>query len=159
MGKRKNSYDKFWLDSDMSNMGHMFEYCDQFALRNYGVRNFDKLKFINDFMNSPIRKKMELGHPRLISQAAEDTFILYIDVDLKRNISRYNLGEQKPQRFRQDELYWVGWFYAYAHYRADMKSCDLIKKLPLNFMLRQYHLGHEMGVDVFYDKIKEALNK
>lgn len=39
-----------------------------------------------------------------------------------------------------------------------MRSKDVIERLPLDFMLQQYHLGHEMDLSVFYDKIKAALN-
>lgn len=153
-----NSYDKFWLERDMENMGHMFEYCSKYSREQYNISNFNKTKFINDFMRSPIRREMEMGQPRLVSQAAYDTFILYIDVDLNGDIERYNLGHRKPQNFRHNELYWVGWVYAYVHYEADMRSKDVIERLPLDFMLQQYHLGHEMDLSVFYDKIKAALN-
>ena len=38
------SYDKWWLNKDMENMGFFFEYCDKYCLEMYGVR-IDKAKF------------------------------------------------------------------------------------------------------------------
>lgn len=38
-----------------------------------------------------------------------------------------------------------------------MTSRDLIEKLPLNQMLQDYYLGHEMDVEVYCDKVKGRL--
>jgi hypothetical protein len=38
-----------------------------------------------------------------------------------------------------------------------MYSSDLITRLPLDYMLQQYHLGHEMDISVFYEHIKNRL--
>lgn len=155
---KKNSYDKWWLSKDMLNMGRLFEVSAEYCRKFYHIdeqqfEHFDRLKFAEDLMYSNIRYEMEKGHPTLLSQAPADSFKKYIDVDLDGDYLRYCNAEE-TQVFIKNQMYWVGSMYAYCHYHADMLSRDLIKKMPLNYMLEQYHLGHEMGYSVFYDKVK-----
>lgn len=148
MTEKKHSYDEWWLSKDMENMGYIFEYCYKYCLELFNVP-IDIKKFLNDFMSSVIRSKAEIGHPSLVSQSAIDTVEKFIKVDNSGDIEKYRI-KTKNERYSDNQLYWVGWAYAYFHYRADITSKKLIKKLPLDFMLKEYKLAHEMDIEVYY---------
>lgn len=155
--KKLNAYDEYWLRLDMQNMGCLFEFSTMYCLRMYKYANFDVLKFMDTFMRSVFRALMDNGHPKLLSQAAFDTFKDFIEIEMNGHIEEFISKQPLEYNFADRQLYWVGSAYAYIHYKAGMYSLKLIRKLPIDFMLEQYHLGHEMDIAVFYDKIKEAL--
>lgn len=153
---KKNSYDLFWLDEDIMTMGCMFEYSNIYANQLYGYQGeFDRIKFAEVFMNSGIRAFMETGHPGLLSEAVEDVFVNYVDVDLHKDLEQFRPKEPLPS-LHENQLYWVGAMYAYMHYEEDIRSSDLIKKLPLKEMLHFYITGHQLDYAGAYDKLKEA---
>lgn len=156
---RKHS-DSFWFNNDLKNMAFMFEYCDDFLYRRYKIRGLNKIKFLDTFMRSELRAIMEAGDPCLSSQSAEDTFKVFIREDYNNDPSLflYKQGE-KRRRFKEYQLYWVGEQYAYINQMEDMSSKVLIDKLPIEFMLECYHLGHELSDDGFYRRIKWKLEE
>ncbi len=147
-------YDEFWLSKDMENMGYFFEYCDEYCkeiLKDYTFV-LDKEKFIESFMKSDCRALMEVGHPTLLSQAAYDTVKNFIQVDNNNDIKTFQLKGEQPE-YEHMQLYWVGWMYAYIHYRSKERSKSIIEKLPLKEMLIDYKIGHEMSKETYYRKI------
>lgn len=155
--KKKNSYDKWWLSKDMQNMGYIFEYCDEYCKDLYEV-NIDKKKFLNKFMRAEIRYKMETGHPRLLSQAAKNSVEKFVTVDCDNDISDL-VGGTNVNEYSIDQFYWVGWMYAYLHYEEDVLSKDLISILHLDTMLEHYHLGHEVSLENYHDRVRELFKK
>lgn len=151
---KKNSYDDWWLPSDMENMGYFFEFCNNYT-KEYFDTYVDAEKFTTAFMKSNCRHEMETGHPKLLSQAAVDTLRNYVEVDLNSDLSEFTVEE--PVGYRVDQMYWVGWMYAYIHFEYDIPSAELVNRLPVKEMLRLYGLGHEMSKELFLDKVKEAL--
>lgn len=164
MREKRNTYYDYWLSKDMENMGYLFEYCDTFChqyLEKQGettllCKYVDRDKFLNTFMCSKMRLEMEDNHPKLLSQAAIDSFFLYIEVDCKGDIEQF-LTDTEPASLPKNMYYWVGWAYSYIHHQADIHFKDLVSLLPLNYMLENYHVGHEMDISIFYDKVKERL--
>lgn len=151
---KKNTYINEYLADDMNRMGFLFEYCNEYALKLYTV-SIDRVEFINLFMRSQIRSLMDIGHPKLLSQASQDTFEAFVEVDLKNDISKIAFKEEKE--YKHYQLFWVGSLYAYIHYHADISSNALVEKLPLTEMLELYKVGHEMDISVFYSKVKSKV--
>lgn len=110
--EKKNSYDKWWLSSDMENMAYIFEYCGKYCREIYSVE-IDKQKFLDCFMKSNIRHEMETGHPMLLSESARDTVERFIETDNRGDISRF-IGDDKNE-YADNQLYWVGLNYAYIY--------------------------------------------
>lgn len=154
---KKHSYDKFWLSEDMDTMGIIFERSEYIAQKYHGFEGaFDRLRFAEDFMNSNLRAVMEVGHPGLLSEAVQDVFERYVNVDCRGSLERYKATEEPPE-LHEYQLYWVGQAYAFIHYEADITSRELLKKLPLKEMLHYYITGHQSTYENFYDRIKELL--
>lgn len=145
-----NCYDEWWLPRDMENMGYIFEYCDKYCKELFDVE-IDKYKFLDTFMRSEIRKQMESGHPMLLSQSGRDTVRKFVLVDLDENLDIY---KGKSQNIIENQWYWVGWIYAYIHYKSKLSSKKIVNKLPLKKMLKMYYLGHEQSKETFYDRLQ-----
>lgn len=155
MSEKKNSYDKFWLYKDMENMGYIFEYCDKYCKQLFN-KDIDKKEFIKEFMNSKCRHEMEIGHPTLLSQSAYDTVEDFVKVDMNSDINKFIRNDKGDDKdFYSNQLYWVGWMYAYIHYEKDILSKDLIKIIPVEEMISLYYLGHEMDKTVVLDKLED----
>lgn len=149
---KNNSYDEWWLSRDMDNMAYIFEYSEKYCKKIYGV-DIDQEKFINEFMRSNIRYEMETGHPMLLSESAQDSVEKFINVDNLGNIDKFK-RRGKKQYYNDHQLYWIGWMYAYLHYEEDILSRDLIELLPLDVMLHDYYLGHEVSRENYHNRIK-----
>lgn len=147
-------YDDFWLNKDMENMGYIFEYCEKYCRKLFNITyRIDIEKFITKFMNSDCRALMEIGHPTLISQAAETTVQKFVEVDNNGHIEKFKLSG-RPKRYKSMQLYWIGWIYAYIHFESKKPSEEIINKLPFAEMLIDYKCGHEMSKEAYYRKIK-----
>ena len=155
MSKDCRCYDKMWLRKDMENMGYIFEYCNKYCLELYNV-TVDRLKFIDKFMSSKFRREMETGHPRMLSQAAYDSVKMFIDVDCNGDCKQFEV-DKKESKLAYRQLYWIGWIYAYLHFNERVYSDLLVKALPIEFMLNEYWVGHEMSKEVYYEHIKDTL--
>lgn len=154
----KNCYDKWWLRKDMENMGYIFEYCSKYCKNLYNI-DIDRLKFLNTFMNSRFRYTMETGHERMLSQSAIDSIKMFVRVDCNGDIEQFKVSKASEDfevQYAHNQLYWVGWMYAYLHFREDILSKDLIKLLPLELMLEHYYLGHEISKETYYEHIKHV---
>ncbi len=153
------SYDKWWLPKDMENMGFFFEYCDKYCLDIYEV-NIDKVKFLTAFMNSNFRRVMELGHPRLLSQSAKDSLVQWIETDYAGNLSKFSdvKSRKRAHKYSHNQFYWVGWMYAYLHYKTGLSSKTIVTRLPIDVMLEHYYLGHEMSKEAYFARAGQKLD-
>ncbi len=153
-------YDEFWLGKDMENMGYLFEYCEEYCreILEDGQFHLDKEMFIESFMKSDCRALMEIGHPTLLSQAAYDTARDFIEVDNNKEMTGFRLTG-KPRDYARNQLYWVGWMYAYIHFESKKRSKEIIEKLPLHEILTDYKIGHEMSKEAYYSKIAYLFEK
>lgn len=154
--KKKNTFAEYWLDTDMENMAYIFEYCRYFCNKFFSV-DIDVEKFLNAFMRSKLRETAEKGHPQLLSEAAQDTIIKFIEVDCNKNAEQFRLTGE-ANHYRKDQLYWVGMTYSYLGFMEDMHCKDLIELIPLETMLGYYRIGHEMTLSVFHSNIKNVFN-
>ena len=153
-----NCYNEWWLRVDMENMAYLFEYCDKYCKQLFNIE-IDKLKFLNAFMTSRFRYTMETGHERLLSQSAIDSVKMFGNVDCDGDLRPFKKDKNTSHNYVYHQMYWVGWMYAYLHFKEDILSADLVKILPIETMLEHYYLGHEMDKEVYYKHIKDVFNK
>ena len=150
-------YDEWWLPKDMENMGFIFEYCDLYCREAYGVE-IAKKRFLDAFMRSRLRAEMETGHPQLLSESGRDTVEKFIGVDCDSDIDQFIAVDDLDGEYVTNQFYWVGWMYAYFHFRSKLPSACIVELLPIEDMLRQYHLGHEMDKESNYRSAMERLH-
>lgn len=150
------SYDKWWLKKDMENMGFLFEYCDRYCEELFGIY-IDKIELLTAFMNSKYRRVMELGHPRLLSQSAKDSLRQWICIEYNNDLSPFKRKGSARNDYIHNQFYWIGWMYAYLHFKTALSSKTIIRRLPIEEMLEQYYLGHEMSKEAYYARVGRNL--
>ena len=144
-------YDEFWLKKDMENLGYIFEFCDEYCKKLFGVW-VDKIPFLDEFMRSRMGVLMELGHPRFVSQAAISTLETYVEVDYNSDLSKFKILSQR--KHKEFQFYWAGSVYAYIHFQTKLSSLDIVNILPIEQLLTQYYpAGHCTSIEGFYDRI------
>ncbi len=154
--EKVNSYCILYLWEDMQNMGEIFEYCNTYIKKEYDV-DIDEIKLLTAYMKSLNRGAMELGHPRLCSQAPKSTLRMFVNIDLEGNLEPFKRTEE--HYFEENQLYWVGYMYAYLHYHEDIKSIDLVEIMPIEDMLDFYITGHQLSESGFYKRVKWKFEK
>lgn len=143
-------YFEDYLEQDMKNQGYLLEHILEIC------KGIDLEWFIETFMTGLTRSQLDEAHPKLINEAAEDLFDHFIFFDLGEDKSKIRRRD-RSYNFSENELYWIGWMYAYIQYEADMSSKRVYEAIPFRKMLSLYKLGHEMSKEAFFDKIKNWL--
>lgn len=143
--------DLYYVD-DKKRVAILFEHCNEFALKYYD-RELTKAFFIERFMNSEFRSVMDLGHPAYHSQAAEDTFKEFVEVE-GGIVPFYRYNDTNDYAYH--ELFWIGQMYSYAHFKTRKSSRFLWSRLPLREMRHYYVTGHQMSLPNAFERIKDA---
>lgn len=140
-------YDRFWLSTDMINMGNIFGYCHEDCMEFYGIM-IDKAKFLEAFMRSNIRKEMENGQETLLTYASRIVVKKFIEVDNNGNYKQFK-GKYND-KFTNRDWYWVGETYAYIHYMTEKTSRKMVELLPIDEMIKMYEIGKNKEKEEFY---------
>lgn len=94
-----------YLNQDMNNQGYFFEHILEIC------KGIDLEWFIETFMTGLTRSQLDEAHPRLMNEASRDLFDHFILFDLDDEAANIKKNSTK-YKFRENELYWVGWMYA-----------------------------------------------
>ena len=151
----KIQYDESWLVTDSRNLGFLFQQCDIAVREHYGIE-LDIEKFLTAFMHSNVRKKMEAGNPRLLSQSYIDTIICFIEVDCDEDVTQFELENTLPTYFPFERL-WIGRMYPKIAYRYGLESETVIRLLPFDEMRAHFRIGHEISEASYLDSLRSIL--
>ena len=150
----KIQYDKFWLPKDVRNIGFLFEYCDKVMQDLYDV-NIDVEKFLTAFMKSNVRRKMEAGNPRLLSQSYIDTIDCFITAGCSGNYQQFKTNlETEDLGFSPFQRMWIGGMYVKIAYHFDIDFAEVVELLPLSQMSNHYQVGHEISDESYLDSVR-----
>lgn len=146
-----------YLWDDIRVMKEIFDYCTLLVRRDYGVR-INQYRFLESFLNSDLREHMDLGYPRAFGRSGWDNLNDFIDTELKGNLRKFAVkkGSEDWFKYWNGQMEWVGWMYAYIHYKTKLSMRYIYKKLNLKEMCHQYITGHQMSFGGAFDKIKPA---
>ena len=151
---KKVQYDDFWLLKDARNTGFLFEYCDKVMKELYGV-DINIEQFLIAFMNSNVRKKMEAGNPRLLSQSYVDTIECFITVDCNGDYEQFRPDvDTEKLAFSPLERVWIGRMYVKIAYRFDLNSAKVIDLAPIWEMSEHFQVGHEISDETYLDSVR-----
>ena len=111
---------------------------DLFFHTNRKLPGVDTKWFIEKFMCSEIRAKLDVGNPFFLNSPYPEIRLRFIQNECD---GTYKKGES------WDELIsaWVGFAYSYYQWTYNVPSCDIIKQLPLDTMERCYPALHQCG--------------
>lgn len=136
------AYSKEYLDDVVENQGKLF---DDVAM-NYP--DADTEDFISTYMASKTRKAIDESKAYVNTMSARELWSYFNETE------GYSLKPGKSMEgFMPD---WIGEFYAYYQWYYNLPSCEVIKKIPLDFLKKAYGGLHDLELKLVVQKVGEV---
>lgn len=134
-----NAYPIEYLNDVVENQGKLFDY---FSIL---YPNMNIIDFITNYMNSKTRKYIDECQVYLSTMDYKDLYDYYIEKEKYNPINGFNVGGFVPD--------WIGEFYAYYQWYYNIKSSEVIKKVPIEFLMKAYYGLHDLELDLAVQKV------
>ena len=135
------AYPEDYLNDVVENQGKLFD----FVAQNFPDK--DTEDFIKIYMNSKTRKSIDEAKAYVNTMSAEELWDYFIKTE------NYTLKSGKAlDGFMPD---WIGEFYAYYQWYYNIPSCEVLKKVPLDFLKKAYYGLHDLELDLAVKKVGE----
>ncbi len=133
------AYSEVYLNDVVENQGKLFDYVSQ----SYPEK--DTIDFINAYMSSKTRKSIDKAQAYVNTMNAVELWNYFCSTD------GFELKEGMAlEGFMPD---WIGEFYAYYQWYYNMPSSEVIKKVPVNFLIKAYGGLHDLELDLAVKKV------
>lgn len=135
------TYSEVYLSEVVENQGKLFDFVAQ------TFPDKDTQDFINTYMASKTRKSIDEAKAYVNTMTANELWDYFCETE------NYTLKSGKALAgFMPD---WIGEFYAYYQWFYDMSSSEVIKKVPLDFLMKAYYGLHDLELDLAVKKVGE----
>ena len=135
------AYPEDYLNDVVENQGKLFD----FVAQNFPDK--DTEDFIKIYMKSKTRKSIDEAKAYVNTMSAEELWDYFIKTE------NYTLKSGKAlDGFMPD---WIGEFYAYYQWYYNIPSCEVLKKVPLDFLKKAYYGLHYLELDLAVKKVGE----
>ncbi len=136
------AYANVYLDEVVENQGKLFDFVAQ------SFPDKDTIDFIKTYMTSKTRKSIDEAKAYVNTMNARELW------DYFSKNERYTLKSGKAlEGFIPD---WIGEFYAYYQWYYNIPSSEVIKKIPVDFLMKAYHGLHDLELDLAVKKVGEV---
>lgn len=136
------AYAEAYLNDVVENQGKLFDLIAQ------DYPDKDTKDFINAYMLSKTRKSIDEAKAYVNTMDAKELWQYFL------NTENYTLKTGKAiEGFAPD---WLGEFYAYYQWYYNMPSAEIIKKIPVDFLIKAYHGLHDLDLDLAVKKVGEV---
>lgn len=136
------AYPEAYLTDVVENQGKLFDFVSQ----NYPDK--DTFDFIQAYMTSKTRKSIDEAKAYVNTMSAPELWNYFCQMD------GFTLKNGKAiEGFLPD---WIGEFYAYYQWYYNIPSREVIKKVPVNFLLKAYGGLHDLDLDLAVKKVGEV---
>ena len=136
------AYAKDYLNDVVENQGKLFD----FVAQNYP--DMDTEDFIKSYMQSKTRKSIDEAQAYVTTMSAQELWNYFTETEKFALTSGTALNGFMPA--------WIGEFYAYYQWYYNVPSCDVLRKVPLNFLEKAYFGLHDLALDLAVQKVGEA---
>lgn len=135
------AYSEDYLNDVVENQGKLFD----FVAQNFPDR--DTEDFIQTYMQSKTRKSIDEAKAYVSTMSVHELWDYFIKTE------DYVLKPGKALAgFLPD---WIGEFYAYYQWYYSIPSCEVLKKVPLDFLKKSYYGLHDLELDLAVQKVGE----
>ena len=134
-----SAYPKEYLNDVVENQGKLF---DLVAIE---YPEFDTKDFIISYMNSKTRKSIDDAQAYVNTMDYKELLNYFISTDKYVFKKGDNLKGFIPD--------WIGEFYAYYQWYYNLPSSEVLKKVPLSFLMNAYHGLHDLDLDLAVKKV------
>ena len=136
------AYAKDYLNDVVENQGKLFD----FVAQTYPDK--DTKDFIQTYMLSKTRKSIDEAKAYVNTMDARALWDYFIETE------NYVLKSGKAMEgFMPD---WLGEFYAYYQWYFNMSSAEVVKKVPIDFLMKAYYGLHDLNLDLAVKKVGET---
>lgn len=136
------AYSEAYLNDVVENQGKLFD----LVLQNYPDK--DTADFINSYMTSKTRKSIDEAQAYVNTMDASELLDYFCKTD------DFHLKEGKAiEGFMPD---WIGEFYAYYQWYYNIPSSEVVKKVPLSFLMKAYNGLHDLELKLAVKKVGEV---
>ena len=133
------AYSEAYLDEVVETQGRLFDYIA------YKYPDMDTKEFIESYMNSKTRHYIDVSQAYVSTKDYLELFEYFCKVD------KYQLKKGKAlEGFIPD---WIGRFYAYYQWFYDLPSSEVLKKVPLDFLIKAYPGLHDLDLELAVKKV------
>lgn len=137
-----HAYEEAYLSDVVENQGKLFDMIAQ------DYPDKDTKDFINAYMLSKTRKSIDEAKAYVNTMDATQLLQYFTSTE------HYEFKCGKAiEGFAPD---WIGEFYAYYQWYYNLPSAEIIKKIPVDFLLKAYHGLHDLDLDLAVKKIGEV---
>lgn len=133
------AYPEEYLNDVVENQGKLFDLVAQ------DYPNMDTEDFIQAYMTGKTRKNIDEGQAYINTMSAKELWEYFIKTE------KYSMKPGKAlEGFVPD---WLGEFYAYYQWYYNISSCEVIEKVPINFLKKAYYGLHDLELDLAVQKV------
>ncbi len=133
------AYSEVYLDDVVENQGKLFDLVSQ----NYPDK--DTADFINTYMTSKTRKSIDESQAYVNTMSAPELWDYFCKTD------GFKMKKGKAMEgFMPD---WIGEFYAYYQWYYNIPSSEVIKKVPVDFLVKAYGGLHDLSMELAVKKV------
>ena len=133
------AYSDVYLNDVVENQGKLFDFVAQ------SFPDKDTKDFIQSYMQSKTRKSIDEAKAYVNTMDANALWSYFSETD------GYTLKPGKAiEGFMPD---WIGEFYAYYQWFFNMPSAEVIKRIPIDFLMKAYHGLHDLDLELAVKKV------
>ncbi|MBQ6517437.1 MAG: hypothetical protein IJI14_01880 [Anaerolineaceae bacterium] len=133
------AYPDVYLNDVVETQGKLFDLVAQ------SYPDKDTTDFITTYMMSKTRKSIDQAKAYVNTMDAKTLW------DYFSKNEKYNLKSGKAlDGFMPD---WIGEFYAYYQWFYNIPSKEVVKKIPVDFLIKAYHGLHDLDLDLAVKKV------
>lgn len=137
------AYPIVYLEDVVENQGKLFDYVA------YSYPNKDTKDFIRSYMNSQTRKNIDNGEAYITTMSYKELWEYFCENE------NYVLKDgDSIKGFMPD---WIGEFYAYYQWYYHISSADVLKRVPLEFIMKAYYGLHDLDLELAVRKVGELI--
>lgn len=136
------AYPVEYLNDVVENQGKLFDLVAQ------SYPDMDTANFIAAYMASKTRKSIDEAQAYVMTMDAQALWAYFVETE------QYTLKPGKAlEGFMPD---WIGEFYAYYQWYYNIPSCEVIRKVPLEFLKKAYMGLHDLELALAVQKVGEV---
>ena len=133
------AYSEVYLDSVVENQGKLFDFVAQ------TFPDKDTVDFIKTYMASKTRKSIDEAQAYVNTMDAKELWTYFSEKEQYILKTGKAIGGFMPD--------WIGEFYAYYQWYYNMPSSEVVKKIPVDFLMQAYHGLHDLELDLAVKKV------
>ena len=133
------AYSKAYLDEVVETQGKLFDY----VATTYP--DMDTGDFIDSYMKSATRRYVDEAQAFVCTMDAKTLWEFFLKTDQYKLKKGTALGGFAPD--------WIGEFYAYYQWQYDIPSCEVVEKVPLEYLKKAYAGLHDLALELAVKKV------